>query len=411
MPVYQYVGIDQKGKRANGMVDADSERAARFKLRRQGVFPTTLTAQGSASAPQKVGLSMNFDVSKLINRVKVRDIAVMTRQLSALLNAGIPLVESIEALTEQLENEQLKAILTEVREEVVAGGKLSDALAKHTNVFDNLFINMINAGESSGTLDVVLMRLADFTEGQAALRSKVIGAMVYPIIMTVVGVALLSMLLVYVVPKVTQIFEDMNEALPLPTRALMAISGMLKDYWYLILLGIPVVILGIRKLMKTPKGRAWWDAKSLKIPLFGKLQLMVVISRFSRTLATLLASGVPLMQAMDITRNLVTNTKLRKVIEDTRDAVREGQSMAETLMASGEFPPIVTRMIAVGERTGGLEKMLERVADNYDTEVDTTVSTLTTILEPVMILVMAGVVSFVVMSILLPILKMNQLGA
>lgn len=409
MPVYQYVGIDQKGKRANGMVDADSERAARFKLRRQGVFPTTLTPQGSASAPQKVGL--NFDVSKLINRVKVHDIAVMTRQLSSLLNAGIPLVESLEALTEQLEHERLKAILTEVREEVVAGGKLSDSLGKYPDIFGDLFINMINAGEASGTLDVVLIRLADFTEGQAALRSKVIGAMVYPIIMTVVGVALLSMLLVYVVPKVTQIFEDMNEALPLPTRALMAVSGMLKDYWYLILLGIPVVILGIRKLMRTPKGRAWWDAKSLKIPLFGKLQLMIIVSRFSRTLATLLASGVPLIQAMDITRNLVTNTKLRKVIEDTRDAVREGDNMADPLMRSGQFPPIVTRMIAVGERTGGLEKMLERVADNYDTEVDTTVSTLTTILEPVMILVMAGVVSFVVMSILLPILKMNQLGA
>jgi general secretion pathway protein F len=409
MPVYQYVGIDQKGKRANGMVDADSERAARFKLRRQGVFPTTLTAQGSASAPQKIG--MNFDVSKLLNRVKVRDVAIMTRQLSSLLNAGIPLVESIEALTEQLENAKLKAILTEVREEVVAGGKLSDSLGKHPAIFGNLYVNMINAGEASGALDVVLMRLADFTEGQAALRSKVIGAMVYPVIMTVVGVALLSMLLVYVVPKVTKIFEDMNEALPLPTRVLMAVSGMLQHYWYLILLGIPVAILAIRKLMRTPKGRAWWDAKSLKIPLFGKLQLMIIVSRFARTLATLLASGVPLIQAMDITRNLVTNTKLRKVIEDTRDAVREGDNMADPLMRSGQFPPIVTRMIAVGERTGGLEKMLERVADNYDTEVDTTVSTLTTILEPVMILVMAGVVSFVVMSILLPILKMNQLGA
>lgn len=410
VPVYQYVGIDQKGKRATGMVDAESERAARFKLRRMGVFPTSLLPKGSAAAPQKVGLSMNLDFSKLLKRVKVRDIAVMTRQLSSLLNAGIPLVESLEALTEQLENERLKTILTEVREEVIAGAKLSDSLGKHPRIFSDLFVNMINAGEASGTLDVVLMRLADFTEGQAALRSKIIGAMVYPVIMTVVGFALLSMLLIYVVPKVTSIFEDTNATLPLPTRVLMAVSGMLKDYWYVILLGIPVVIVGIKKLLKTPKGRAWWDAKSLKIPLFGKLQLMVIISRFSRTLATLLASGVPLMSAMDITRNLVTNVKLRKIIEDTRDAVREGQSMAEPLMKSGEFPPIVTRMIAVGERTGELEKMLERVADNYDTEVDTTVSTLTTVLEPVMILVMAGVVSFVVMSILLPILKMNQLG-
>ena len=409
MPVYQYVGIDQKGKRASGMVDADSERAARFKLRRQGVFPTTLAPQGSASAPQKVGL--NFDVSKFLNRVKVKDVAVMTRQLSSLLNAGIPLVESLEALTEQIDNERLKAILTEVREEVVAGAKLSDSLGKHPSVFGDLYVNMINAGEASGTLDVVLMRLADFTEGQAALRSKVIGAMVYPVIMTIVGFALLSMLLIYVVPKVTQIFEDMNEALPLPTRLLMSVSGMLQNYWYLVLLGIPVVIFLIKRLLKTPKGRTWWDAKSLKIPLFGKLQLMIIVSRFARTLATLLSSGVPLMNAMDITRNLVTNTKLRKVIETTRDEVREGANMADPLMKSGAFPPIVTRMIAVGERTGELEKMLERVADNYDTEVDTTVSTLTTILEPVMILVMAGVVSFVVMSILLPILKMNQLGA
>jgi general secretion pathway protein F len=409
MPVYQYVGIDQKGKRATGMVDADSERAARFKLRRQGVFPTTLVPQGSASAPQKIGL--NFDVSKFFKRVKVKDVAIMTRQLSSLLNAGIPLVESLEALTEQIDNEKLKAILTEVREEVVAGSKFSDSLGKHPKVFGDLYVNMINAGEASGTLDVVLMRLADFTEGQAALRSKVIGAMVYPVIMTIVGFALLSMLLVYVVPKVTKIFEDMNEALPLPTRVLMAVSGILQNYWYLILLGIPVLIFFIRKFLRTPKGRAWWDAKSLKIPLFGKLQLMIIVSRFARTLATLLASGVPLMNAMDITRNLVTNTKLRKVIEKTRDEVREGANMAEPLMRSGEFPPIVTRMIAVGERTGELEKMLERVADNYDTEVDTTVGTLTTILEPVMILVMAGVVSFVVMSILLPILKMNQLGA
>lgn len=409
MPVYQYVGIDQKGKRAAGMVDADSERAARFKLRRQGVFPTTLAPQGSASAPQKIGLS--FDVSKFFKRVKVKDVAIMTRQLSSLLNAGIPLVESLEALTEQIDNEKLKAILTEVREEVVAGSRFSDSLGKHPKVFGDLYVNMINAGEASGTLDVVLMRLADFTEGQAALRSKVIGAMVYPVIMTIVGFALLSMLLVYVVPKVTKIFEDMNEALPLPTRLLMSVSGLLQNYWYLILLGIPVSIFFIRKLLRTPKGRAWWDAKSLKIPLFGRLQLMIIVSRFARTLATLLASGVPLMNAMDITRNLVTNTKLRKVIEKTRDEVREGANMAEPLMRSGEFPPIVTRMIAVGERTGELEKMLERVADNYDTEVDTMVGTLTTILEPVMILVMAGVVSFVVMSILLPILKMNQLGA
>jgi general secretion pathway protein F len=410
MPVYQYIGIDQKGKRSGGMIDADSERAARFKLRRMGVFPTSLAPKGSAAAPQKMSLNMQIDFSKYLQRVKVQDVALMTRQLSSLLNAGIPLVDALGALIEQIENVKLRTVLSEVREEVVAGAKMSDAMKKHPSIFNHLYVNMVNAGESSGTLDVVLVRLADFTEGQAKLRSKIIGAMIYPAIMTFVGIALMAMLLVYVVPKVTKIFEDVNAALPLPTRVLMSVSNALKDYWYLFLLMIPVIVFAVKRFLKTPKGRAWWDKKSLKMPLFGNLQRMVVVSRFARTLATLLSSGVPLMVSMDIVRNIVTNVHLRKVVEETRDNVREGQSMADPLKRSGEFPPIVTHMIAVGEKTGELEKMLERVADNYDTQVDTTVSTLTTLLEPVMILVMAAIVAFIVLSILLPILKLNQLG-
>jgi general secretion pathway protein F len=410
MPVYQYVGIDRKGKRSSGMVDAESERAARFKLRKTGIFPTSLSARGSAASPQKVSLGMQIDFSKYFQRVKVQDLALMTRQLASLLNAGIPLVDAVEALIDQVDNVKLRTILTEVREQVVAGAKLSDSLNKHPKIFGDLYVNMVNAGEASGTLDVVLMRLADFTEGQAQLRSKVIGALIYPAIMTVVGFALMAMLLVFVVPKVTAIFADVNVALPLPTRILMSFSNSLKEYWYLFALMIPVAYYAIKRFLKTPKGRAWWDRKSLKLPLFGKLQMMMVVSRFSRTLGTLLSSGVPLMTAMDIVRNIVTNTQLRSVIEQTRDNVREGQSMAEPLKRSGQFPPIVTHMIAIGEKTGELEKMLERVADNYDMQVDNTVSTLTTLLEPIMILVMAVIVAFIVMSILLPILQLNQMG-
>lgn len=410
MPVFQYVGIDRKGKRATGMVDAESERAARLKLRRIGVYPTTITAKGSAQAPQKISLSMNIDFSKYLQRVKVQDIAVMTRQLSSLLNAGIPLVDALGALIDQIENVKLRTVLTEVREEVIAGARMSDAMKKHPSIFGDLYVNMISAGESSGALDVVLSRLADFTEGQSKLRSKIIGAMIYPVIMTVVGVALLAMLLIYVVPKVTRIFADVNAALPLPTRILMAVSNSLKDYWYLFVIALPLIIYGIRRFLRSPKGRAWWDRRSLKLPIFGKLQLMVIVSRFTRTLATLLSSGVPLMTSMDIVRNIVTNVYLRGVIEQARDDVREGQSMAEPLRRSGQFPPIVTHMIAVGEKTGEMEKMLERVADNYDMQVDTMVSTLTTLLEPIMILIMAAVVAFIVLSILLPILKLNQLG-
>ncbi len=410
MPVFEYVGIDSKGKRSNGIVDAENERAARSKLRRMGVFPMSLNVQGAAKK-QKLALSTQVDFSKYFQRIKVQDIAVMTRQLATLVAAGIPLVDSLTALIDQVENMKLRTILSQVREMVMGGSKLSDALKNHPKVFGDLYVNMVNAGENSGALEIVLQRLADFTEGQSKLRSKIIGAMIYPAIMSIVGISLMGMLLVYVVPKVTKIFEDVNATLPLPTRVLMGASNAVKDYWYIFLVLILAAIYAFRRYIRTPDGREWFDRRMLKAPLIGKLQRMIMISRFSRTLSTLLASGVPLLASMDIVRNIVTNTVIKRVIEQTRDNVREGQSVAEPLKRSGEFPPIVTQMIAIGERTGELEKMLERVADSYDAQVDNTISTLMTLLEPIMILVMAGVVSFIVMSILLPIMKLNQLGA
>ena len=408
MPIFEYIGIDSKGKRASGTVDAENERAARMKLRRMGVFPTSLGVEGAAK--QKVGLGMRIDVGKYLQRVKIQDVAIMTRQLATLVAAKIPLVDALTALVDQIDNPKLKNIISRVRERVVEGGKLSDALKGYPKVFSELYVNMINAGENSGALDIVLLRLADFTEGQTRLRSRVIGAMIYPVIMSIVGVALMVMLLVYVIPKVTMIFEDVNATLPVPTRILMSISNLLSQRWYVLLVLIPVVFYGIRRLLRTPKGRAWWDRKVLTLPLFGSLNRMIVIARFSRTLSTLLASGVPLLTSFDIVRNIVTNTTLRAVVEQTRDNVREGASIADPLRRSGQFPPLVTHMIAIGERTGELERMLERVADAYDAQVDNRLSTLTTLLEPIMILVMAGVVSFIVISILLPILQLNQLG-
>jgi len=407
MPRYEYIGIDVKGKRASGTVEAENERAARVKLRRLNVFPTTLGIEGAVK--QKIGLGMQLDLSKYLQRVKVQEIAVMTRQLATLVSASIPLVDALAALVDQIENPKLKNMMSRVREKVMEGSKLSDALKMFPKVFGDLYVNMINAGENSGALDVVLLRLADFTEGQSKLKSKVVGAMIYPAIMSIVGVALMIMLLVIVVPKVTKIFEDTGATLPLPTRILMGVSGALSDYWYLFIIFIPLAIYSAKRFLKTPKGRNWWDRKMLTAPLFGKLNRMVIVSRFTRTLATLLASGVPLLTAMDIVKNIVTNLRLREVVEKTRDSVREGQSVAEPLKRSGEFPPLVTHMIAIGEKTGDLEKMLERIADTYDSEVDNTLATLTTLLEPIMIIVMAGVVSFIVMSILLPIMKLNQI--
>jgi len=408
MPVYEYIGIDNKGKRVSGTVDADSERTARQKLRRMGVFPTTLGIEGEAK--QKMGLGMSIDLGKYLQRVKTQDVALMTRQLSTLLGSNIPLVDALNALLDQIENPKLRSVLTRVRDKVTEGSKLSDAMRGYPKVFGDMYINMINAGESSGALEVVCSRLADFMEGQAKLKSKVIGAMIYPAIMSVVGVGLMVMLLTYVVPKVTKIFEDVGSALPLPTRILMGLSSALSNYWYVFVIFLPILFYVIKRYLKTPKGRAFWDQKMLTLPLVGKINRLVIVARFSRTLATLLASGVPLLSALDIVKNIITNTKLRGVIEQTRDNVREGASIADPLKRSGEFPPLVTHMIAIGEKTGDLERMLERVADTYDADVDNTLSTLTTLLEPIMILVMAGVVSFIVLSILLPIMQLNQLG-
>ncbi|MFA5812657.1 MAG: type II secretion system inner membrane protein GspF [bacterium] len=408
MAVFEYIGIDSKGKRAAGNIDAANERDARQKLRRMGVFPTTLAIEGATK--QKVGLSMQVDVGKYLQRIKTQEVSVMTRQLATLVGSSIPLVDALTALVDQIENPKLRNIVARVRDKVTEGTKLSDAMRGNPKVFGDLYVNMINAGENSGALDVVLVRLAEFTEGQAKLKGKVIGAMIYPAIMSFVGLALMVMLLTYVVPKVTKIFADMKATLPLPTRILMGASNALSSYWYIFLIIIPVAIYGIRRVLKSPAGRAWWDRKILTMPIFGKINRLVIVSRFTRTLATLLASGVPLLTALDIVRNIITNTRLREVIEETRDNVREGQPVADTLKRSGEFPPLVTHMIAIGEKTGDLERMLERIADTYDSEVDNTLSTLTTLLEPIMILVMAGIVSFIVLSILLPIMKLNQLG-
>lgn len=408
MPVFAYSGIDSKGKRAAGNVDAEHERAARLKLRRMGVFPTQLGVHGTTK--QAVSLSMNVDFGKYFKRVKVQDIAIMTRQIAALLAANIPLVDALSALVDQVDNPKLKLVLSQVREKVTEGTKFSDALRAHPKMFSDIYINMVAAGESSGALDVVMQRLAEFTEGQSKLRSKMIGAMTYPAIMSVVGFLLMVGLLTFVVPKVASIFADTGKTLPLPTRVLLALSGGMVHYWWVFFAAIAAAVWGFKRYVRTPNGRLWWDGRRLKLPVFGNLNRLVAVSRFSRTLATLLASGVPLLSALDIVRNIITNKVLQAVIEQTRDQVREGQSVAEPLKRSGQFPPLVTHMIAIGEKTGELESMLERVADTYDGQVETALTALTSLLEPVMILVMAAVVAFVVMSIMLPILQLNQLA-
>ncbi len=422
MPVFEYSGLTEAGKAVRGLKDAESRKALRAVLRKDGIFLTdarSAEAGAAASAaghatPSKLealtgqGLSREVDLSAIFGgRVSAQELAIATRQLATLVGAGITLPESLTALVEQIEHPRLKKVMGSVKQRVNEGASLADALADHPRVFTTLYVNMIRAGESSGALDVVLTRLADFTEAQAALRNKLIGAMLYPAIMVVVGVSIVGILFVVVIPKVTKIFEDMNVALPWTTRLLIATSTFARDYWYALLVGLPLLAWLLRRWVKTPKGRAYWDAKQLTLPIFGELVRMLAIARFAKTLATLLSSGVPLLTALDIVKNIVHNSLLARVIEDARDAIREGESIAAPLKRSGQFPPLVHHMIAIGEKSGQLEEMLQNVAKSYDAQVEIRVGALTSLLEPIMIVAMGGGVAFIVFSILMPILQLT----
>ena len=411
MPVFEYTGLTEAGKNVRGIRDAESSKVLRQVLRKDGVYLTEARAAeaGAVAGEQKTGLSREVDVAAALGLggVSAQDLAIATRQLATLIAAGIPLVDALTALVDQIEQPRLKRITGAVKQKVNEGSSLADALAEHKKVFNELYVNMIRAGESSGALDVVLVRLADFTEAQAQLRNKIIGAMLYPAIMVVVGIAIVGILFVVVIPKVTKIFDDMNVTLPWTTRLLIALSSFARDYWYVLLVALPSLAYGVRRWIRTPRGRAWWDRAQLRAPVFGDLVRMLAISRFAKTLATLLASGVPLLTAMDIVKNIVSNSLLSDTIDKARDAIREGESIAAPLKRSGQFPPLVYHMIAIGEKSGQLEEMLQNVAKSYESQVEMRVAALTSLLEPVMIVAMGGGVAFIVFSILMPIMQLN----
>ena len=343
-------------------------------------------------------------------RVKADDVAVATRQLAVLVNAGIPLVDALTALVEQVDHERLKRVLSAVKQRVNEGSSLADALGQHPKAFSNLYVNMIRAGESSGALDVVLFRLADFTESQARLRSKVLGTLTYPAAMVIIGAAVMGILFTVVIPKITKIFEDTKVVLPWTTRILLGVANFMHDWWWAMILLLAAGIYGFLRWRRTEAGRARWDIWVLDAPIFGSLIRQVAVARFSRTLATLLKSGVPLLTALDIVRNIVGNTRLAAVIEEARESIKEGESIAAPLKRSGEFPPLVYHMIAIGEKSGELEDMLGNVANAYDSQVETKIAALTSLLEPIMIVVMGVAVAFIVFSILMPILQINTIA-
>ena len=415
MPMYAYKGVGANGKPVNGMRDADSPKGLRQVLRKDGVLVTSfeLSKGGQRAAEanaKKGGLSRDVDLGGLFGGVKKVEIATFTRQLATLLRSGIPLAEALAAMVEQQTNVRLKTPVAEVRTAVNEGKSLADSLAQHPKLFDNLYVSMVRAGEIAGNLDEVLGRLADFLESTQKLKSKIQGAMIYPLVMVVFGTGIMAVLMIKVIPNITEMFKQGGKTLPLNTRFLIASSDFLGNniLWLLIALGVGIWLF--RRWSRSPTGKPVWDKFVLGLPIIGELVRTVNVGRFARTLGTMLQSGVPMLLALETGKQIVGNVLIQRAIEEAKRAVTEGESLATTLRKSGQFPTTMIHMVAVGEKAGQLEQMLERVAQTYEAEVDTKLTRLTALLEPTMLGLMGGAVAFIVFSILQPIMDLGSLG-
>ncbi len=406
MPVYEYIAFDQKGKSLKGIIDADNSVAARQKLRVSGIFPVEVK---ETSSRPKDPTTAPVTVTTLFKRVQSGELSATTRQLSILLGAGVTLVASLEALISQITNPLLKKIMAQIKESVNEGNSLAFSLSQHPKVFSEVYINMVRAGEASGSLDLVLDRLAEFSENQQALRGRFRAALAYPVFMFVIGTSILFFLIALIVPNITKIFSDMHQTLPLPTMMLIGASQFLKSFWWLVLMILAGVIILAKQFKKTPRGNYIWDEIKIRAPILGPINIKMAMARFGRTLGSLLQSGVPLLSSLQIVRNIVNNAIIADVIDKAMDEIESGKSLANPLGQSRWIPPVVIQMIAVGEQSGELESMLNKIADIYEGEVESQIMAMTSMLEPVMILIMGVFVGFIVISILLPIFEMSQM--
>lgn len=402
MPLFNYKALDSSGKEIKSTINTETVAIAKQKIRAQGLMLLEISEQSS----KKEGSSLTRAIGQSIN---ITDLALMTRQLATLIKAKIQIVEALSALIDQIENQKLKVILSEVRAKVNEGFSLAKALSDYPKVFNNVFVNMVDAGEASGNLDVVLLRLADFTEAQMKLKNRIQGAMTYPVIMLTFGFIMMNVIFIVVIPKITKIFVSMKRELPLQTKISIWISNFMQDYWYLIIAFIVIFIWGFKKYIQTESGMSKWHKIMLKSPLVGNLVIMINVSRFCSTLATMLNSGVPILIAMKIVKNLIPNVHIKKAIDQSRTAVAEGSSMTGPLVESRLFPPMVTHMIKLGERSGELEPMLKIVAENYEEQVESKLSGLTSVLEPVMMIFMGLAVGFIVFSVVVPMMQINSM--
>lgn len=402
-PIFDYKAVDSAGKSQKGIIEAENQKAARQKLKKQSL---TVTAIREKLAAQPGGIKFSF----FSGRVSGSDISMMIRQLASLIKANIPLVEALNALVDQTENEKLKVILAQVRQDVNEGFSLAKATSAHPRAFDTIFVNMIEAGESSGTLGLVLLRLADLKEAQMRLRSKIISGMTYPGLMMIVAVVLMLAIFTFVIPKLAKIFDSMNKPVPALTQFLLNASDIIVNWWFLFLLAGFILFGLFQKYIRSPVGSEKWDSFKLKLPVLGPLIRMIAVTRFSSTMSTLLSSGVPIIMSMSIAKNLVGSAPISKAIANAKENITEGQSIADPLRKSGEFPAMMIHMISIGEKTGELADMLKNVAETYEEQVNNKIDAMTSLLEPLMIIGMGGAVGFLIMSVFMPLMEIMNIN-
>jgi type IV pilus assembly protein PilC len=397
MPDFIWKGVNRKGKKKKGEMEADNENIVRLTLRRQGI-------EASNIKPKPKDLFEN--IKFLQPKVTEKDIVVMTRQFATMIDAGLPLVQCLEILFSQQDNRTFRKILKEIKEDVEEGSTFADALKQHPEVFDSLFVNLVAAGEVGGILDIILNRLAAYIEKAAKLKKKVKGAMTYPIVVMVIAVLVVAVILIFVIPVFESMFADFGKALPVPTQIVVSISDFAKNYILYMIVGVVVFIFGFRRFYKTEKGRALVDKFVLQLPVFGMLIRKVAVAKFTRTLGTMISSGVPILDSLDIVAATAGNMTIEEAIRETRQSISEGRTIAEPLADSEVFPSMVVQMISVGEATGALDTMLGKIADFYDDEVDAAVDALTAMLEPFMMVFLGGTIGGLVVSMYLPVFQM-----
>ncbi|HTO09760.1 MAG TPA: type II secretion system F family protein [Myxococcota bacterium] len=404
MPVYRYKGVAAGNRSVAASIDAESLRGARAKLRAEGIFPTEILEGKTRGEASELLSRLQLPA---LRRVPDLDLAMFSSQLATLISAGVPLVQALSALTEQVERERFKAVIGRVRESVNEGSSLAEALGGFPYVFDELYCSMVRAGESSGALAPVLERLAEYVENRMTLRNQLINAMIYPVLMLVFSGGVAGVLLVKVIPNITQMLRDMKQPLPFATRLVMGLSDIVVHYWLPGLLVIAFLVVAWNRVVQTEAGRLRWDAFTLRLPIFGRLIRFVAIARFARTLATLTAGGVSIVPAMEISKTVASNTIIGRAVDLAKDAITRGSSIAGTMRTSGEFPPLVTHMISVGEASGELPAMLGKLADTYDDQVSNALSRLMALLGPILLIFVALVILLIILSTLLPLMNMT----